>query len=694
MLKRTLKMKVSIKPMSHFNTDLNNFASFLAQEVLDSIRLTGEGGFREAAFTQLIMEYLSDVNETGNTQVCTIVHRNKIGNRLRQINGYGLWDNYETLDIFISDYKGDGKPYTQEKSRIISCFNLASKYLSYLYNGNYGEKEESAEESEFQQNFNSFKDSILRVRIILLTDGIVRKGVKVENVQFGDVTVITEIWDLERIYQIWSSQRKREPIEIDIPSQFRQKIPFLSIEQSEEDYTSYLVIVPGQLLADLYDVYGSRLLEQNVRVYLQNLGKVNKEIRKTILETPGMFMAYNNGISATATKLTVAKDNQSGNRILKYIKDLQIVNGGQTTSSIFYARKKDRADLSQVYVQMKITLVHDDNKMETVVSRISKYANSQNKVSETDLTSNQAFHITLEELSRTTWASPVTGHQQTRWYYERVKGQYKEEINKAHTPSRKAAFKDRNPPHQVITKEEFAKFRNAWYQLPFSVARGSQKNYLQFIETEGKTTPTRYYFQNIVATAILFKAAEKLYGKKPLAMGDLRYLAVPYALSWLNYHTDERINLEAIWKLQIVPEELSNILKSVLLKVNQFLQEKKPGEYALVSEWAKRESCWLELKKNSPKDWNIEIKSIRKFFQKANDNSNKTDARESLLLSVSIEEWEKIEQSGIETGKLTPIQIGAIRNIINRLQKQKPLTEQLTEMGTDILAVYKGYRKS
>lgn len=665
--------------------------AFWAQEVSESMRQSGNGGFREAAFTQLAIEYLTDVNETENARVCTAVHRSKGGSRRRQINGYGLWDNYETLDIFIADYNGTGIPYVLEKSSTTASLNLALKYLNYLNKGDFDATEDAAEEREFQQNYNSLKENLLRVRIILLTDGIVRKGIKPEKIQTGGLSVFTEIWDLERIFQIWSSQRKREAIETNIPERFAQEVRCLSTERSKKGYTSYLSIVPGQLLADLYDVYGSRLLEQNVRVYLQNLGKVNKEIRRTILESPEMFLAYNNGISATATQLTVVDDESSGTGILKYIKDLQIVNGGQTTSSIYYARKKVRADLSQVYVQMKITLVDDDSQMEKVVTRISKYSNSQNKVSETDFSSNQEFHISLEELSRTTWASPVAGFQQTHWYYERVKGQYKEEINKAHSSKDKTDFKDRNPPHQVIRKEEFAKFRNAWHQMPYVVARGSQKNYLHFIEANGKRTPMREYYKETAAIALLFNAGEKLYGRKPLAMGDLRYLAVPYALAWLNYHTEGKIDLQAIWHQQVIPEALEVVLRDVLMNVNRYLQDKKkPAEYALVSEWAKREICWQELKRYAPKDWRIVLLSISHLYRKDGDKTTTDEGALKAIPELSIEEWEKIEQIGKETGRLTLIQTGTINNIINSLRRQKPLTEQMVEMAAGILQIYNG----
>ncbi|HWZ15427.1 MAG TPA: AIPR family protein [Mucilaginibacter sp.] len=668
------------------NFEIINFSTLLFQEVSEILENSQDGVFREAAFTQQVLEFLSDADETGNCQVCTSVSRNRTGNRVRQINAYGLWDDYETLDLFITDYQGEGAVYTLEKNRITTAFNLALKYLRYLQKGEFGFTEESAAEMEFISNFNEFSDKILRIRIILITDGMVRTTLPVAPLQGEGPTIIYEAWDLQRIYQVWSSQGKREPIEIDMPLQFGQHIECLSVSQQEDQYSAYLAVIPAGLLADLYNVYGTRLLEQNVRVYLQNLGKVNREIRKTILESPGMFMAYNNGISATATDVVFETNIATGKPFIRYIKGLQIVNGGQTTSSIYYARKKDRADLSKIHVQMKITQVHDDMQMEGLVSRISKYANSQNKVSEIDLTSNQPFQIRLEELSRTTWADPPgsTGRQ-TRWFYERVKGQYKEELNKEHTKSRQLTFKNKNPPHQVIRKEELAKYHNSWNLKPFWVSRGSQKNYLQFIAEEGSVQSSRQYYKDHVSMAILFKAAETIYGKKPYSLGDLRYLVVPYALAWLNYHTAQRLDLSAIWLNQSVSKELWTLLKSILIKVNEFLQ-KKPDNFALIGEWAKREDCWTALSAILPEQIDIDLSSVKADLMTATPEVLKST--DSVVSAHRVAEWEAVETAGRERLRFDLFEINVIRNVIRRLKNNKTIPEQLSEHAMKLMEVY------
>lgn len=679
--------------MTQPESELNNFSVFIAQTVNETLGQEGGSGFREAAFTREIMDYLSTANETGNVRVCTAIRRNKLGNRQYQINGYGLWDNYETLDIFIAHYQGDGSLYTLPKAGVISDLNLALRYVEHLEKDNFDDLEESSVEREFYDNYLLFKDKLQQIRVILLTDGLVKRDIETTPTQVGGQTITTEIWDLERIFQVWSSQRKREPINFNIREKYGYSIRCLQIDQPAENYTAYICIVPAALLADLYRDYKSRVLEQNVRVYLQNVGKINKEIRKTILEAPGMFMAYNNGISATATSISFDRDERSGNDVIGLIKDLQIVNGAQTTSSLYYARKKDSASLDGIHVQMKITLIPDNRKMERVVSAISKYANSQNKISETDLTSNLPFNIRMEEISRTTWATPLTGNRQTRWYFERVKGQYREEINREHRESAKNAFQERNPSEQVIRKDELARFRHSWHQKPYWVARGSQKNYMHFIEEAKNIEPTRQYFQHTVGIAILFKEAERLYGRKPYAMGDLRYLVVPYSIAWLSHHTNERLDLGRIWKQQHLSQPLEKMLETVLRAINDFLQRKKPNEYALVGEWAKKEECWENISNISARSMGVDLRSIKKLLADADDSETNAIEDAAQIRSVTIEQWEAIENFGKHGGRLSPLEQGAVHNIISRMKKQQPLTEQLIVHGATAFNTYENQRK-
>src|SRR5690606_24673705 len=301
----------------------------------------------------------------------------------------------------------------------------------------------------------------------------------------------------------------------------------------------------------------------------------------------------------------------AGQRYITGIRDFQIVNGGQTTASLFHTEHKYKVSLDKVFVQLKLTVIKDEDQKNKAVPEIARYANSQNKVSELDLTSNNPILQKLEELSRTVYAiDPVDRNKQSVWYFERVKGQYREALAKEPN-NRKEAFKRKFPKNQVIIKSEVAKYMNTWNRLPFHVVKGAEKNYniyLKAISEEfKKTMPGRVYWENIVANAILFRETDKLFGRKGKnAIGDTNIKAptVTYTLAYLHEVTKNLLDLGEIWRCQALPDALSIELAKGLLFVYGFLNDLSES---LISEAAKYERTWEALKqrKDHPFDMNV-----------------------------------------------------------------------------------------
>ena len=258
----------------------------------------------------------------------------------------------------------------------------------------------------------------------------------------NNIKTVVSIFDIEKIKKLEEGLNINEEMEIDLSEEYKESIPVLSAHMSESPYRSYLAVMSGQLLASIYERWGNRLLEKNVRVFLQAKGSVNKGIRNTIDDDPSMFFAYNNGITATADDIKV-EDLPRG-RAITQIKNLQIVNGGQTTASI-YSAYKNKKDVSKVFVQMKLSVVNKE-KSEEVVPLISRYANSQNKINAADFSSNHPFHLQIEKLSRGILAPPAENSiKSTKWFYERSRGQYQDMKNKGFTISQKKRFESENP---------------------------------------------------------------------------------------------------------------------------------------------------------------------------------------------------------------------------------------------------------
>lgn len=589
------------------NKELQKFYIDLQEEINSSLISEEEGTNPEQIFTELALSYLSEAGETENYRVCFDEKISKRGVE-HKINGYSLYENYETLDLFVTIYNGDSTIQSIQKGDANKTIERAVKFFrNAIYKDYVNEIEESSEIFDLAQtlaNVPEVKEYLTRVNIFLLTNGEVKSDVKISDTIAG-YTIFYRIIDINYLFNL--SDKSRVPIEIDF-EQAGYKVPCIVNEIENTEYQSWLAIIPGIALADIYEQYGARLLEQNVRSFLQFTGKINKGIRNTILKEPHMFMAFNNGIAATAEEITITDlPNNQGKTIAK-VKDFQIVNGGQTTASIYHTWKKDKVDISNVFVPVKLTIVKNRDNFSEIVGRIAEYANTQNKVSASDLSSNKENHVIIEKLSRTIWAPPIHGETiQTRWFYERSRGQYKNErVRFGITPSKRKQFDKQNPRSQMFTKESLAKFINSYKEVyngkklvigPHVVVRGSQKNYAQFLNYNFNFKPDNIWFEDAIAKAILFSSAEKIYGVKPNAIGDMRYITVPYSIAWLGYRLNYKLDLYKIWKNQSLSENLKSKLYEVMSKVEEYIKTNAPG--SLYGEWAKKEECWNAIKNES-----------------------------------------------------------------------------------------------
>ncbi len=444
---------------------------------------------------------------------------------------------------------------------------------------------------DLAQRIGELKESLARVRLFLFTDGLTTME-EVPNANINGIEVSYHLWDIRRLFRCWSSGARREVIEIDFVSIFGEPIPCLSASPPSGEYTSYLACLTGPMLVELYSRFGPRLLERNVRCFLQARGNVNKGIRATILGEPSMFLAYNNGLAATAQTIeTMVLPN--GAIGIKRTVDFQIVNGGQTTGSIYHAVRKDDADVSAIRVPLKLTVLADPTRIETVVPNISRYANSQNKVNTADFSANNPFHLGIEEHSRTIWAPPVDGSQrQSRWYYERARGQYQDDKNRNKTSAMKKQFEIIHPSAQMFTKTDLAKFENTWAQLPYVVSKGAQKNFVDFtvrLDNRGRVEVDERYFHRLVAKAILFRSAEKIVHRQQY--GGYRANIVTFTVALIARLTAQRIDLDRIWREQRLTCALEEeAILDTSLHVHRHITQPPGG--GNVTEWCKKEACW------------------------------------------------------------------------------------------------------
>lgn len=685
------------------NNELNKFYLNLQQDIRSEQLSEEDGGTLEQLFTQAAVNLLSDTGETENARIA--YHESVIPRNRHKINAYAISDNYETLDLFITIFKSRDDPARIQKNEIDDSAKLIVNFFSKAkYKEFAGELEESSEIFDLAHTLSDsvlLKETLVRVNAILITDGIYTGEVPATKTISG-YPIFFKVADLNYLYNI--SEKSHLPIEIDFKED-GYNIPCIQSPSVNDEYQSYLAIISGDALVNIYERYGARLLEQNVRSFLQFTGKVNGGIRNTILDKPHMFLAFNNGIAATADSVVIGKADDGNGFVITKVNDFQIVNGGQTTASIYHTWKKDKRDVSGIHVQVKLSVVKNKEKFGDIVSQISQYANTQNKVSVSDLSSNRPYHIEMEILSRTIWAPPIEGKAiQTRWFYDRARGQYKNARNKeGFSKAKQNAFDLKNPKAQVFSKEDVAKYINSYQEVfdgkkmligPHYVVRGNQKNYVQFMNHNLVKKTDSIYFEDVIAKAILFRAAEKAYGIKPNSIGDMRYITVPYSIAYFSVITKGKLDLYKIWKAQSVSAELKAFLYNLMLQVEDFIKNNAPG--SLYGEWAKKEECWEQMKTQK---FEIDLEIIQLDLQESKTHTQRKKLSDDDVLESQINEeikkiksispkiWINIEEWGKATQLLTSNQQTAAWNISIRLKNNHRLTEYERITGIKILDI-------
>lgn len=559
-------------------TDLESYYDDLMNE-LDH-NSSSQGEYKEILYIERILPYLQEQGVVNDMDLHHF-HRPRYG----RIDGLGFNGDYDSPDsdplelvILINDFNHEDSLQTLTNSRIDQLKKSATRFFNNALDSSFIEslEESSSGYIAAKEIFQKYT-RIESIKLIILTNAQLSKRVANQRDTEDDINLPlrVDIWDVKRLYDLESSQSQSEAIEIDL-MEWGGAIPTLVATESEE-LTSYLCVINGETLANLYDEYGARLLEANVRSFLEFRGKINKGIRKTINTEPSLFFSYNNGITATASEVEYDADK----RAITKLNNLQIVNGGQTTASLLLTRKKDRADLKDIHVQVKLNVV-SASKSDELISNISRYANSQNAVKDSDFFSNHPFHRRLEEISRRVWAPPSDDNiKQTRWYYERARGSYLNAQSKL-TIAGKKAFKSEHPKSQLIVKTDLAKIYLIFDKKPHDSIKGAQmafRGFAQSIEKIWEHSPEQindYFFQEVVAKFIIWNACKKSVYSQEKFVGNTKATITAYSIYVIKSLMDREsldFNYPKIWNNQSVNAHYHNQFIQTSTKVNALLNQ-------------------------------------------------------------------------------------------------------------------------
>jgi len=550
-------------------------------------RMADGSPFPEIAFSETVMEHMAEIGMTSDPTPCHF--QAKVGNANLRLSGYALSEECDQLDLFVSLYEGVETLTPVSDAETKNAAEQCLRFLALCAEGKMaGRLDPTSEAKSLALTLQEIYDKLEQLRIYVLTDRIAKaKNFKTREV--GRKNVRLEVMDIERLFRHWSEGKPRDELVVNFIDLSGAPLPCVYVPGETEDYDYALAAIPGEALRLLYEKFGARLLEANVRSFLSIKSKgVNAGIQKTLRESPERFMAYNNGIVLVADE---AHFQQSGDGSpgVAWLKGMQVVNGGQTTATMYFAKKRSSdIDLSRVRVPAKIIIMKtpDAIEEEALISDISRFANTQNAVRQSDLSANKPFHVDIERLSLGVYLPDGTG----RWFYERAAGSYSTMLaREGSTPAKLKALRDTIPPARRITKTDLAKYLMAWDGYPDIVSLGAQKCFDRFMtitaDSEGPAADASA-FKAMIAKSIVFKAATKLV--RPMFPAFQANVAA-YTVSLAAKTYGQSFRLERVWNVQTLSEKLLTQLSIWAREISDELHRTSSGR--MISEWAKKPEC-------------------------------------------------------------------------------------------------------
>ena len=550
--------------------DIPSLLNHINLHIDSNLETSEEGGFPHLKFLEWCIEELIELDEV-EEQHWGVNHVEKGS----AVHG-AFYSEYDgKLDLYITSYKRAQEEYTIHKSdaeaALKRLYNFAEKHINAKSNTISIEEDVHSGAYDLVDIMRFQKINL--VRFFLFTDG--KSTIeRTEDIEVKGIPAQTYIWDIQRFLRVQSAGAIKDDTDVTIKNFGYPHLSCSSTFQNDDDIETYLCIVPGNFLADIYMNFTTRLIERNVRSFLSFTSKINQGMLKTIQNEPNKFIAYNNGLTATATRIEI---NESKNKITK-IYGLQIVNGGQTTNTIFRAKHANKESVDQVSVALKLCVLSEE-KIDKIGPDISRFANTQNVIRRTDFSSNNPIYRQIEQISRKLLAPAKQGfHTSSQWFFQRTRGQYTDMLSMHKTSAQKKKFQTQYPQKQKFDKEQLCKCWGVWFQDVEKVSHGAVTYHPTFLETlkgnKSKFDETQpdIAFKKLVAMKIIFDNTRSIILKEKYGTIGMGHVT-DYTIALISNLSSMRLSLLDVWNQQEIPPEFIENVHHVAPIVGETLAE-------------------------------------------------------------------------------------------------------------------------
>ena len=381
-------------------------------------------------------------------------------------------------------------------------------------------------------------------------------------------------------------------------------------------------------------------------------------------------------------------------------KNLQIVNGGQTTVALYQTRLTNKADLGQIRVQMKLNLIEDKEQQDEVVAAISRFANSQNKINDSDFFSNHPFHRRFEEQSKRIWSPAKAGElKQSKWFYERARGSYLNAQANL-TAAQKKAYQTEHPKNQMITKTDLAKLHLIFDGRPYDAVKGAEIAFRNFSEyvvkiwTDQEQAFNDEYFKQCVAQLIILQTVkDSVYANKSF-LGNTKAIVSAYTVALFVELLKEdflELDYQRIWNEQSLVDTVRSELSKLSEHIYRHLDFQSVALNMALLSYAKSQKAYTAVKEDCLAKYQVSDvvkRQMKKRFSqeekvKEGKREQKIDNELELmthLINLGATKWADIVEQSQQHGWLTPTELKLVQQVPRYMAGQLTQTPNLKQL--------------
>lgn len=671
-------------------TNLKDFA----RDFIDLVKeeAVENGTSVEQHFTETVLEYIKEEGAAVSPELFFCV--NKECTRPTEadyykINAFDYSESAGILDLFITIYIESEGLAELTKNRIDQAHNALTRFLTKCVKDETMYQKYIIEDSEVAEVVETIREefknkNISLIRFFVLSNGQLKADYNSPSeIKVGDIDYDFEfnIWDISAIRNSEIASQHDGAIDIDFETEYAHSIECLELGENN-GVKSYLAIMPAEILARVYKKFKTRLLDQNVRNYLGGTIKVNKGMAKTLREDPAMFFAYNNGISSTALKVGLRRD-EGGKVYITNVTNWQIVNGGQTTNTI-YSMFSRNFDMQNAYVTLKISEINieDERKKEDAISQIARFANSQTQIKESDLAANIGYMLKLDDISKSEWTPVNSVRRNTQWFFERMRGQYDNAKGEPRTKKAKD-FVAQHPKRQRFTKTDIAKWEMAWAGRPDIASKGGEQSFDFFHKKALKTDSIivdRNYFHQLIAKAIIYQSIANIC--KQNGIKGYVNIICNYVLATLAWKSRGSLDLDYVWNHQEIHPAMRTVIEQEADIVNKYIL--KLGQDGLnPTVKAKNEPFWKDITLRM-----VGLPELDKVLLSSNEEelTAESQAKIEMFEKLPADTWRQLAVWGKESKKLSLLERKKLDHAYTLSSADKKLPFNII---SDVMDIYK-----